>query len=116
TAPMEARAALAISPSVRSGARAISKAATAAGRSVARAAGVALLPVGFASVGGPALVAPALLDGLLHRPLAAADEAVVEPLLLRPVGRGGGAETLGPATRHFAAGGGGLIDFSLGGP
>src|SRR5215212_8953587 len=60
------------------------------------------------TIGRADLVATRLLNGLLHRPFTAADEAVVEALLLDPVGRGGGAKTLGPAARHLAAGAGEL--------
>ena len=62
------------------------------------------------AVGGADRLAAGLLDGLLHRALAAADEAVVEALLLDPVGRRGGAEALGPAARHLAACAGELHD------
>ena len=97
TAPIEARAALAISPSVRSGSRAISKSTTAAERSLARSAVLTLCASG-------------LLDGLLHRPLAAADEAVVEALFLHPVGRRRCTEAFGPAARHLTARAGELHD------
>src|SRR4029079_8211734 len=51
-----------------------------------------------------------VLDGLLHRALATADEAVVEALLLDPVRRRRGPEALGPAARHLAARAGELDD------